>query len=321
MPTRKNPRFGTMQFWPRKRAKKQTGLVRSWAERKDPNILGFAGYKAGMMHLIVTDNSAKSTTKGQDIQIPVTVIECPPLKAFSIRYYKSDAYGKKVVYDKLAENIDKELKRKITIGKNKETKDVEFDDVVLVVHTQPKLTGIGKKKPEIFEVALAGSKEDKIKYAQDNLGKEIKLSDVFKEGEQVDVHAVTKGRGFLGVVKRFGVSIKQHKAEKAIRTSSPAGSWNRENQTMWRNPGAGKDGYYLRTHYNHQIIKISDDLELVTPKAGINRFGVVKNTYILLQGSVPGPKKRIVRFNHAIRANKKVPSQAPGISYAHTVGL
>lgn len=37
-----------------------------------------------------------------------------------------------------------------------------------------------------------------------NVGHEIRLSDVFQEGQKVDVTATSKGRGFSGVVRRFG---------------------------------------------------------------------------------------------------------------------
>ncbi len=322
MPTRKNPKHGSMQFWPRKRVKKETGLIRSWAKVNDPIALGFAGYKAGMTHLIATDNKPKSQTKGQDIRVPVTIVECPPLKVMGIRYYKNTPYGLKVVYDKMAQNQDKDLYRKLIKPKKKqENKEFNFDDIMLIVYAQPKLTGIGKKKPEIFELAIGGNKEDKVKYAEEVLGKDIKVTDVFKEGQQVDSHSVTIGKGFQGSVKRCGVSIKQHKAEKAKRVSSPAGSWNRENQTMWRNPKAGKMGYNLRTQYNLQIIKISDDLEGGNPKQGIKRFGKLKNTYVYVKGSIPGVRKRIIRFNRAIRSNKKIPKDAPSINYIHLAGM
>ncbi len=320
MPTRKNPRYGTMQFWPRKRAKKETGLVRSWAESKEVLPLGFAGYKAGMMHLVVTDNSSKSKNKGQDLQIPVTVVECPPMKVIGIRYYKNTTYGLKVVGDTMTENFDKNVN--LTKPKKKQDdKNIEFDELHLVVHTQPSLTGIGKKKSDIFELAVGGSKEEKQTYAKEILGKELKINDVFKEGQQVDIHAVTRGKGFQGVVKKHGVSIKQHKSEKGKRTASPSGSWNRENQTMWRNPRPGKMGYWLRTHYNQQIIKIGDAPEEIKPSAGIKHFGFLKNSYVFVKGSIPGPKKRIVRFNHAIRPSKKIPGQSPEIIYSHLEGM
>jgi len=82
------PRSGSMQFWPRKRAKKETPRVRSWAKSDEPSILGFAGYKAGMTHILFTDNRPNSKTKGEEVSFPVTVIECPPIKIASIRLYK-----------------------------------------------------------------------------------------------------------------------------------------------------------------------------------------------------------------------------------------
>ena len=43
MPTIRSPRRGSMQFWPRKRAKRMHARVRTWAEIKDVKPLGFAG--------------------------------------------------------------------------------------------------------------------------------------------------------------------------------------------------------------------------------------------------------------------------------------
>ncbi|MBW2999343.1 50S ribosomal protein L3, partial [Candidatus Woesearchaeota archaeon] len=74
------PRSGSMQYWPRKRAKRAYARVRSWAAGKEPKLLGFAGYKAGMSHISFTDPRKSSTTKGMEITWPVTIIECPPVK-------------------------------------------------------------------------------------------------------------------------------------------------------------------------------------------------------------------------------------------------
>ena len=84
------PRSGSMQFWPRKRAKSETARVRSWAKLKEPKLLGFAGYKVGMLHAMVEDTRDHSRTKNQTISWPITIIECPPLTAFSIKLYKNN---------------------------------------------------------------------------------------------------------------------------------------------------------------------------------------------------------------------------------------
>src|SRR3989338_3860445 len=146
MPSPGKPRSGSMQFWPRKRANRIYARVRHWAESKDAKPLGFAGYKVGMTHMIVIDNGPNSLTKNEEISIPVTLIECPPMKVFSARFYKKEGYASRVVSEVLAEKLDKELERKITMPKkSKKFDDVkDFDDIKITLYTQPKLTGIGK---------------------------------------------------------------------------------------------------------------------------------------------------------------------------------
>ena len=57
----------------------------------------------------------------------------------------------------------------ILLDNQKRVFPLDFDEITVVVHTNPDLTGIGKKKPEIFEVGLGGSKENKFNYVKENL--------------------------------------------------------------------------------------------------------------------------------------------------------
>ncbi len=318
MPKAHNPRHGSMQFWPRKRAKRPYARVRSWSNGKEAKLQGFAGYKAGMTHLLITDNRKTSLTKNEDIICPVTVIECPPLKISSARFYKKTIKGLVLQGEILAEKLDKELARKITLPKKvkKNFDDMkEFDDIRVSVFTQPKLTSIGKKKPEIFEVGLGGSKEDKLNYVKENLGKEVDIADVLQEGEQIDIHAVTKGKGYQGPVKRFGVKIRFHKGEKTLRGPGSLGGWKGQGHFMYRIAHAGKMGYHTRTEYNKWLIKIGEKPEDINPKGGFINYGLVKNKYLIVKGSIAGNKNTIIRFNKAIRTNRKIPTQAPEIQY------
>ena len=319
MPQKRKPRAGSMQYWPRKRARRIYARVRSWAKSKEAKLLGFAGYKVGMTHLIINDNRKASTTKGMSISCPATIIECPPLKPVSIRFYKNTQYGSKLVSEVMADNFDKELKRKIILPKKKDAKKEipnDYDYIRLVVHTSPGRTGLGKKMPEIFEAAIGGNKEDQMKYAQEKLGKEINISEVFKEGQQLDVHAVSKGKGVQGPVKRFGVSLRQHKSEKGVRRVGSLGGWKAQGHIMWRVAKAGKMGYHMRTERNKWLLKIGNVAD-ITKKGGFENYGIVKNPYVLVKGSVIGPKKRLVRFNEALVPNKMRPSEAPSIQYIH----
>ena len=308
-----------MQYWPRKRSRRIYARVRSWATSKEAKLLGFAGYKVGMTHLVINDNRKASTTKGMSISCPATIIECPPLKPVSIRFYKNTQYGSKLVSEVMADNFDKELKRKIILPKKKdEKKEIpnDYDYIRLVVHTSPGRTGLGKKMPEIFEAAIGGNKEDQMKYAQEKLGKEINISEVFKEGQQLDIHAVSKGKGVQGPVKRFGVSLRQHKSEKGVRRVGSLGGWKAQGHIMWRVAKAGKMGYHMRTDRNKWLLKIGNGAEIIK-NGGFENYGVVKNPYVLVKGSVIGPKKRLVRFNEALVPNKIRPSEAPSIQYIH----
>ena len=132
MPDKHKPRAGSMQFWPRKRARKPVARVRSWASTDKAQLLGFAGYKVGMTHVIAEDNRPKSLTKGEKISVPVSVIECPALKIASVRLYKN----KKVLsgyknsrfshcHKFLARN-----ERGIENGKDHQTNTINQDSVV-----------------------------------------------------------------------------------------------------------------------------------------------------------------------------------------------
>jgi large subunit ribosomal protein L3 len=318
MPKKVNPRRGSLQFWPRSRAKKETARIRSWPKVSESKILGFAGYKVGMTHILYTDNTKNSMTKGQDISAPVTVIECPPLKVYSVRFYKKTLDGIVVVSDVVHDKNDKLLSKRVSLPQNvkKKIDDIkDFDFIHLVLHTQPKLTSIGKKVPELFEVALGGNKDEQIALAKEKLGKEILVTDVFKEGNVVDSHAVTTGKGFQGPVKRFGVKIRFRKSEKTKRGPGSLGGWKAQGHFMWRNPLAGKMGYHLRVDYNKWIMKISDKPEEINPKGGFINYGFVKNSYVLVKGSVPGPKKRLISLSHPIRFQAVTHQEAPAIVY------
>ena len=65
MPTKKSPRKGSLQFWPRKRAKKFLPRVNWNAINSEKELKGFIGYKVGMVSVSVKDNSPDSRTKGK----------------------------------------------------------------------------------------------------------------------------------------------------------------------------------------------------------------------------------------------------------------
>jgi len=265
---------------------------------------------------MLKDNVPTSMTKGEEISIPVTVIECPPIKVASIILYRKDAYGLHTVGQFNAEKLDKYMERQLPPMKKpaKALEAKDFDEVRLLVYTQPHLTGLGKKTPDVFEMGLGGTNpKDKLAFAQSILGKEVKVSEVFNQGQIVDTQSVTKGKGLQGPVKRHGIALRSHKPEKTKRGPGSLGPWH--GFRGWRVPHQGQMGFHQRLEHNKLIVSIGDDAKKVNVKGGYLRYGNVKTQYMLIKGSVGGASKRLVTFTAPRRGHLvKVPKEAPEIT-------
>jgi len=298
-------RHGSLQFYPRVRAKKLLPDVNwSFLSKEGVGLMGGIGYKVGMKSAYVRDNTPNSLTKGQRIIIPVTIIECPLMKIFSIRFYKN----KKPIGEVLNSNLDKELKRKIKLPKTikkkiEDFKQEEFDDLRVLIYSQVKKTGI-KKTPDITEIGLSGSLNEKLEFVKNNMTKEISIKDIFKE-EVVDVRGITKGKGTQGTIKRFGITLKAHKSEKGQRTLGSGGPWH-PSRVDFTQPRMGQMGYFTRVVYNNKIIHINNINEKdINPAGGFKHFGQIKNDYLLIRGSIQGPIKRQLLITIPLRETKK----------------
>ena len=303
MGLRSGPRHGSLQVWPRKRSKRALPRVNWRALSKEGGgLMGFIGYKAGMKSAFVKDNTPDSMTKNKQITLPVTIVECPPMKIFSVRLYK----GGRVVADFINENLDKELKRKVKFPKEYKIKSqlekagkMDFDDLRVLAYSQVGKTGV-KKTPDIAELALAGSKDEKLAFVKSNLSKGFSISDVFGGG-LVDVRGITKGKGVQGPVKRFGIRLRVKKSEKGQRRAGSIGPWHPA-RLDFRVPFAGQMGLFSRVVYNFPIIAIKSAAE---SPGQLHKYGVIKNDYLILNGSVQGPRKKQVLITSALRPSKK----------------
>ena len=129
------------------------------------------------------------------------------------------------------------------------------------------------------------------------LGQEIK-ADIFTVGEMVDVSGVSKGKGFQGVIKRFGQSrgpmghgSQYHRGVGSLGTLLPM-------HVLKGKKLPGHMGHKLVTVQNLEVVEI--DLE---------------NNIILVKGNVPGPKKSLVIIKSAIKHEGKVNAQDELITY------
>ena len=294
-------RSGSLQFYPRVRAKKVIPGV-NWkpVSRDGVGFMGFVGYKVGMISVWAKDNTEQSMTKGKRIAIPATVLECPAMKIYSVRFYKSG----KVLKDIVVTN-DKDLKKSVKVPKKvSEFKDVEeSDDVRVIMYSGVKKTCVDKNKADMIEIGLSGYKNEKLAFIKENIGKEISVGDVFSEG-LVDVRGVTKGFGTQGPVKRFGISLKSHKSEKGRRRPGSLAPWHPARVTF-RAPQAGQTGYHTRITYNNLILKVGKiSEEDINRKSGFEHYGTIKTDYIILKGSIPGPQKRGIVITNPIRPTR-----------------
>ena len=303
MPTRKSPRKGSLQFWPRKRASKFLPSA-NWnaINSQGKGLKGFICYKSGMASGYVKDNTEHSMTKGKNIIVPVTILECPDMKIFSVRFYKNGRVTKEI----LSKSFDKELKRKLKIPKKdsekiENVKPEDYDDLRVIAYSNVKKTGL-KKTPDLSEIGLVGSKEEKLNFIKENLNKEISVGNIFEKSQLIDIRGLTKGKGLQGPVKRFGITLKSHKSEKGRRNPGSLGPWHPARVTF-RVPMAGQLGMFTRIIYNNKILDLKKAEE--KPIKNIKNYGDIKTDYIVVSGSVQGPSKRVLLATSPLRQTKK----------------
>ena len=300
MPTSKSPRKGSLQFWPRKRAAKFLPSTNWDAIKSDKILKGFIAYKAGMASAFIKDDSEHSMTKGKKKIVPVTILECPSMKILSVRFHKNGIVANEV----LAPNLDKELKRKLklpkTVKKLDSIKSEEYEYLKVIAYSIVKKTNL-KKTPDIIEIGLSGSYEEKLNFIKENLEKEISILDIFDKGQLIDVRGLTKGKGLQGPVRRFGITLKNHKSEKGQRRPGSLGPWHPA-RVIFRVPMAGQLGTFTRVVYNNKILDMGKAEEKFK---NIKNYGDVKTDYIVVEGSLQGSAKRQLILTQPLRPTKK----------------
>lgn len=152
-----------------------------------------------------------------------------------------------------------------------------------------------------------GNVADKINFTKSFFEKDVKVDQVFAQNEMLDVIGVTKGKGYTGVTKRFGVKKLPRKSHRGLRKVGCIGSWH-PTKVSYTIPRAGQHGYHHRTERNKKIYRVGagerhgtnnnasteNDLTAknITPMGGFPRYGVVKDDFLMLKGCCVGHKKR-----------------------------
>lgn len=334
MPKKHSPRRGSLEY-KRKRADKELPTVSNWPKATDPVLLGIPAYKTGMVTLY-TQVQIKNRYRevfGREKTLAATVLEVPPVRPLAIRTYKETPYGKKTFRDVWTPTFSrfekKYLNKRITLPNDytesnmqSEIDEVsaaldEIDDIRIIVRTMPEQTGISQKVPELIEMGVGGDIEDSFEFALEHLGEKINVTDVFSKGKLVDSIGVTKGQGFQGVVKRFGVRLLPPKTKKGTRKVAAMGAWHPA-RTSWRVPQAGQTGFHKRTEHNKQILEIldKDDAKELNPSGGWKHYGVLQQPALIVKGSVQGPQKRTLVLRKAIRPTETEDLEVQSVWYS-----
>jgi large subunit ribosomal protein L3 len=316
------PRRGSLAFYPRVRAKSEEARLRNWPELNDnTSLLGFAGFKAGQLQVMTIDDKEKTPNFGKQLDNSSTVIATPPINIIGIRCYRKDLYGEKAFIDAYSKDFPKGLERKFKTKYNEksfETIESSIDSIssfFAIASVFPKKANLSQKKPFVFEIGVSGKdNKTKYEYLKGILGKEIKISDVFQNGQLIDVSGITRGKGVEGPITRFGVKRKQHKSRKSVRALGTLGPISPA-VVMYSVPRQGQRGFHQRTEYNKRILLVSSDVSSQTaslssklsinPPGGFKHFGVVTTDYIVVRGSIPGVPKRLVKMRQPIRNTTK----------------
>jgi large subunit ribosomal protein L3 len=121
------------------------------------------------------------------------------------------------------------------------------------------------------------------------VGQEL-AADVLAKGERVDVTAVSRGKGFAGVMKRHNFSGQgaSHGNHKMHRSPGAIGSCSFPGRVFKGIGMAGHMGNQQVTTLNLEIVEADPEREIV-----------------LVKGSVPGPRGGVVIVRNAVKTNEK----------------
>jgi large subunit ribosomal protein L3 len=120
------------------------------------------------------------------------------------------------------------------------------------------------------------------------LGQTITIADVFEEGAKADVTAVSKGKGFAGVMKRYNFKGQgaSHGVHKVHRAPGAVGACATPARVFKGKRMPGRMGGDQTTTLNLDVISVD-----------------AERNVLLLRGSVPGPKGAVVLVRKAVKVS------------------
>jgi len=133
----------------------------------------------------------------------------------------------------------------------------------------------------LFEVRLDDTGEFTV-------GQEITVSDVFQAGAKVDVSGITKGRGFSGVMRRYGYAgqTATHGSHESFRGPGAIGACAYPGK-VWKGKGMpGHMGAKKATIQNLEVVAIREE-----------------DNVMLIRGAIPGSRGGQVLIRNAVKVS------------------
>jgi len=192
------------------------------------------------------------------LAIPVTVIQAGPCAVVQKKTVENDGYtaiklGFGEVQEKRLNKPEKGLFAKIKVASKKYLKEFRTDDA------------------DKYEV-----------------GQEVKVADMFSDGDIVDVSGISKGKGFQGTIRRYGQSggSETHGSMYHRRVGS-MGAGTSPGRVFKGKKEPGHMGTDKVTIQNLNVVKVDAERNL-----------------LIVKGAIPGPKGGLVVVKGAVKSVK-----------------
>jgi len=302
-------------------------------------------YKAGMTHIMREVNKPGSKLHKKEIVESVTILEAPPMFAVGLVGYIETPRGLRTLTTVWAKHLSDQVKRvfyknwyrskkkafdryasRVADENNHDMADEmermkKFCQVIrLICHTDMKKLKLRQKKAHMAEIQINGGANvgEKVEYGANLFERQIPVDTVFQMNEMVDACAISKGRGYEGVVTRWGVTRLPRKTHRGLRKVACIGAWHPA-RVKFSVPRAGQNGYHHRTEMNKRIYRSGKAArpepdadgkaipfnpnamtendptpKAITPLGGFVHYGDVNEDYVMVKGGVPGVKKRVI---------------------------
>lgn len=126
------------------------------------------------------------------------------------------------------------------------------------------------------------------------VGQEVKVDQIFEEGQFVDVQGVTKGHGFTGVMKRWGFAgnVQTHGTHEYRRHGGSIGTRMTPGRVKLGQKMSGQLGNETLSILNQKVVKL-----------------VPEQNLILIKGGIPGARGGLVVVRGAVKKNGGKPAK------------